>query len=433
MTAEGPLSAHYRIVRAVRAPEDGPWPGRLVRAASGETGVLVDAAVLGSAWSGWDAAAGGHILTPLDIVRRIDGHDVLLPVCTEPLEAFLRRRAIRMPVGAGEAVTLAVSVLRGCAELAATPEIAGEWWLDDTGRPVLASELSSRRALDAAAEALRSVVVDARLERVWDLALRAISAQRVSARELLDAEDALFAAAAPEPLTTVTLSPRSAVDAAPTSRDTAAAVAAEPPRSTWQTLVGHVDADFADTLSRVTTGIWRRARARERPRRAPWVVGGAVAAAVLAGGALWPAAGGEITEGEAAPTAPAVEPAPTGPAGAGAATEESVPETAPDATTEAPAQDLAAVGAALLTERLACGDDETCLARVLSDPSTPLGSGAIDLAASERVVTLLDDFGDVAVLRVDAADESLPAQLAVLVRQDEEWLLRDVHDVAQQP
>lgn len=433
MTAEGPLSSPYRTVRAVRAPEDGPWPGRLVRAAGGETRVLVDAAVFGNAWSGWDAAPGGHVLSPLDVVRRVDGHDVVLPVCTEPLDVFLRRRASRMPLRPGEAVTLAVSVLRGCAELAANPDTKGEWWLDDAGRPVLAPDLSARRALDAAADALGSLVVDPLLDRAWEHARRAIGADRVSVNDLLEAEDALFGATAPEPLTTVTLSPRSAAETTQPPRDRIGVPDEERPRTTWQMLIGHVDSDLADTVSRVTTGLWRRARGPERPRRrAPWILGGAVAAVVLAGGALWPAAGGEITAADGA-----TQSGPSQPDSSSSTAVEGLPapsaSTAPaDPAEEAP-PDLAAVASALLDERTACGGDHDCLETVLADPATPLGGGVIDLASSARVVTLLDDFGDVAVLRVDAGDGSQPAQLTVLVRQDEKWLLRDVHDVAQQP
>ena len=59
--------------------------------------------------------------------------------------------------------------------------------------------------------------------------------------------------------------------------------------------------------------------------------------------------------------------------------------------------------------------------------------GAVDLAADERSIALLDDFGDLAVLRVEGRAGEGGSQLVVIVRQDGKWLLRDVHDVAQQP
>ena len=169
-TDEGPLAGPYRAIRAVRAREDGPWPGVLVRTAAGDAFVLVDADVLGAQWRGWDAPADGHVLAPVDIARRVDGHDVVLPVCAERLEEFVRRRATRMPLSAGEAVTLGVSVLRGCAQIANAPGTTGEWWLDDAGRPVLATDAATQRALDAAAAILECVDVDPAAERTWGTA-----------------------------------------------------------------------------------------------------------------------------------------------------------------------------------------------------------------------------------------------------------------------
>ena len=78
---------------------------------------------------------------PVDIVRRADGHDVALPVCTERLSDFLTRRAAT-PLSAGERLTLAVSVARGVHELAAGGTDAacpGTWWLTEAGQPMLAA------------------------------------------------------------------------------------------------------------------------------------------------------------------------------------------------------------------------------------------------------------------------------------------------------
>ena len=208
------LGGPYRAVRVIRARDDGPWPGILVQTMDGETRVLVDAETLGVDWRGWDASPDGHLLAPLDLSRRRDGHDAVLPVCPERVDEFLRRRAARLPLTSGEAVTLAVSLLRGCAELVATPDLQGEWWLDDAGRPVLATDASARRALDATADALSQVPVDAAMQRTWDTAIRAVTAERPSVPELTAAEDALFAWEAPEPLMTITLSPRSAAEGA---------------------------------------------------------------------------------------------------------------------------------------------------------------------------------------------------------------------------
>ncbi|MBW9094692.1 hypothetical protein JNB62_13425 [Microbacterium jejuense] len=437
-TDDSLLGAPYRPVRTVRAKEDAPWPGVLAREADGAMRLLVDADQFGDDWGGWDADPHGHVLAPVDVARRRDGHDVVLPVCVERLDDFLRRRAARLPLTAGEAVTLGVSLLRGCAQLVARPDTVGEWWLDDGGRPVLATEASPSRARDAAAEAMASLELEPALRRTWDIALRAVAAERLSATDLTAAEDALFALATPEPLGTTILGPRAAAEVATAARADRGAPEPEAPRSLWQTLVHGVDADLADSVSQATTAVWRRWSGRRADageakgsRRMPWIVGGAVAAAVLAAGALWPGGGPATADGSGGPATGA---APTTSATSGSdVVDASGGEAMPASTADAPA-DLAADTGALLDARLACAGDEACLSDVAVDPrAVARASGAIDLTSSERTVTLLDDFGDVAVLRVDAADGGAAAQLVVIVRIDEKWLLRDVHDVAQQP
>jgi len=103
-----------------------------------------------------------------------------------------------------------------------------------------------------------------------------------------------------------------------------------------------------------------------------------------------------------------------------------------DASPDQPV-DVAATAAALLDVRTACERDADCLESVVVDPARLFPPGTIDLPSSARTLTLLDDFGDMAVLRVDANGGRSAAQLVVVVRVDEKWLLRDVHDVAQQP
>ena len=439
MTSEvGPLGGAYRPIRAVRARVDGPWPGVLAHTSAGEAYVLVDADALGPQWRGWDAAADGHVLVPVDVARRSDGHDVVLPVCVERLEEFVRRRAARMPLSAGEAVTLGVSVLRGCLQIAAAPETTGDWWLDEAGRPVLATDASPHRALDTSAAVLEQVAVDPRAARTWATALRAVTAERLAVRELEAAEEALFAVATPEPLSTVSLSPRGAAEGAPRADASpygyvAHEVTQATHASMWQSLIAGVDNDLAETVSRATTAVWRRLRPSEQTkrasRRAPWLVGGAVAAAVLAGGALWPTASGVATED---PADVVNTPAPTA---TGTAADASPTPTAPPVARAAEGSatpDLVQVTGGLLDARIACGGAPDCLATVVADATT-LPEGAIDLPAGTRSLTLLDDFGDIAVLRLDAADGARPSQMVVILRRDEKWLLRDVSDVAQQP
>ncbi|WP_203579491.1 hypothetical protein [Microbacterium hibisci] len=451
-TDDTALGRPYREIRSVRAREDGPWAGLLVRT-SGGARVLVDAETVGPDWAGWDAPADGHVLAPLDVARHPAGHHVVLPVCTERVEDFVRRRAGRMPLSLGEAVTLAVSLLRGCGQLALAPETQGEWWLDDSGRPVLATDAASRRARDEAASVLNLVAVEPHAQRTWGTALRALEAERLSVHELTAAEEALFAIATPEPLSTVILSPRSASESAAgteAAARTSSSHAADPaPSSMWRALIAGVDDDLADTVSRATTAVWRGLRRRESPaaerrrRRAPWLVGGTVAAAVLTGGALWPAAGGVATEDSPAASVqtgaepPASRAAPTGEAESDAPSDTDA--TAPSAEAESEASsggeaptDLARVTEALLDVRLACAADAACLTGVVVDPAA-LAPGAVDLPAAQRTVTLLDEFGDLAVLRLDPQDASSTPQMIVILLRDGKWLLRDVYDVAQQP
>ena len=179
---------------------------------------------------------------------------------------------------------------------------------------------------------------------------------------------------------------------------------------------------------------------RVQGRRAPWVFAAAVAAAVLGGGLLWPTGDGDpatagggpaVIEADASTSPPASPPdapadtIPTAPADLSVTDAESTVVPAPE-----PA-DLVAVTARLLTDRQQCRGDRSCLAEVQESPERGLAPGVIDLSSEQRMITLLDECGGVAVLRAVApADAS--DQLIVIVRAGERWLLRDVHDVAEQ-
>ncbi len=421
----------YRSVRRISAGADGPWDGMLTWLETGERRVLVDAGVLGERWRGWDAAPEGHVLAPVDIARRRDGHDAVLPVCAERVREFLARRVDQAPIAPGEAVTLGVSVLRCCAELASHPDVTGEWWLTDSAKPVFATDAADTTAIDASADLLTALAA-AMPHGAWEHARDAVTGARRSPGDLARAEDALFLIAPAAPLRVDAVGPRTARDLASFGEQRAyrdePVVAAAP---LWSGLVRHVDADLADVVSRTTTSLWRRARnSGARRRGMAWAVGGVAASVVLLGGFLWPAPGGGAATAEPptvpwAPSEPAAEPSSTAPA---------KPETTVGAVSGSPAAtDVASVAQSLLTMRQACGADTACLAALQLDPATPFGHGAIDLPPSELVVTTLDDFGGLAVVRVDVSDGSMGSQLVVIVRRNDEWLLRDVHDVAQQP
>lgn len=419
------LLSPYRAVRRVGAGIEGPWPGLGVALQDGGRGLLVDAEILGSTWPGWAARDDGHLLSPLDVVRRPDGHDALLPVCRR-LDRMLSDRVSageRLP--AGEAVTLAVSLLRGLREAGDHARLSGSWWVDAGGRPVLAigdgaGEADARTATRRCLELSGASPADP----VWAPVFADLDRSRSSAREIRAVEDGLFAMAEPQPLSHPGTAPRPMTSVRP-ERDTAGIVEDAPPRmlASWARFL---DADLADLFSRWTTEVWRRTRLPQRSRRLPVVLAGVTGAGVLAAGLLWPAAGA-ATSGDA-PAATTDTVASDAPAGA---PQESAPVTSPTPDGASGAADMPSTADSLIQSRLTCAGDPSCLSGVVLDPLTVFPSGAVDAPSTERRITLLDDLGGVAVLRLDV-DGHAP-QLVVLALRDGKWLLRDVHDVPQQP
>ena len=183
--------------------------------------VLVDSASI-SGWAGWEHAGDDHVAGPLDIVRRSDGHDVLLPWCTERVSSFFGRRvAADAAFSSGEMTTLVASILRGMGELArgTTQEETGEWWITDDGRPtfVIGAGETARSAGAALVARLRRDCADrtlARLLVVIEEGLTADSARPgMPVRQLEKWEAELFDTAAPKPLRLDVHAPELARDA----------------------------------------------------------------------------------------------------------------------------------------------------------------------------------------------------------------------------
>ncbi|KRA23391.1 hypothetical protein ASD65_02400 [Microbacterium sp. Root61] len=443
------LLAGYRSIRRV-VPPDAPWPGVLTRMPDGEPCVRVDVAHLGEDWAGWGAQPSGHLLGPIEVIRRAGGHDVALPVCTERAADFLaRRQALDAPLTAGEVVTVAVSLLRGEAELArAADAVSGEWWLTEAGRPVFATDVAAASAASTAEllDAL-SGTAEHRLAAVLTDAAASAASARTVLRDLDTLESRLFAVADPLPLVTAMFAPLRA-----RALDTAGARGIEPVdaatrRPGWLgALAGHVDADLAELVSTVTTDIWRRLRSRPGRRRRPWLVATGLAAAIVGVGVLWPGgAGGPATAEGADPTTTVSTPSPQppsspqpGPTPSAGPPEHESAETdaaAPEQSAggeQVRGQSWVAVTDELLAARSGCAADPDCLAEVVEDPARSFSAGVVDLPPVDRSTTLLDDFGGAAVLRVDAIDEGIPPQLVFVVRVAQRTLLRDIHDVAEQ-
>lgn len=431
---ESLLQHSHRVIRRLTG-SDSPWPALLVQVASGETRLLVDCELLGTAWRGWTADEGGHVLAPLDLIRRRDGHDVVLPVCSETIEDFLHRRAAAgADLTEGEALTLAVSALRGCAELEKDPQTGGTWWLTDAGRPVFATDAAAQPITITTVELLEQLATIApRLAAPIADGVAAVQDSRGIARELDRVESSLFALAEPEPLATTVLGPRvvrTVVEPthAPQGIDEGAGE-----RATWWNAIGrHLDAEWADLVARLSTSIWRRLRSRPRGgRRRPWVVAGGLASAVVVVGVMWPTGGaGPATADLALPSPSPSATAASDPAPAAGSDSDAEAGTGEPITPEPAGSDLAVVVSALLSARTACGDDMECLAATMEDPAKTFPAGAIDLPGADRTATLVDDFGGIAVLRIDGPSATV-SQLAVIVRIDDAWRLRDVHDVAE--
>ncbi|TQJ32118.1 hypothetical protein [Microbacterium sp. SLBN-146] len=436
MTAHGDqLLAPYHPVRRIVAGTEAPWPGLIVRTDSGDTTVMIDAADLPSGWAGWSADPEGHLLATLDVVRTADGHAVLTPLCTTRLDSFLGRRAARRALLTdGEMVTLVVSIARGLRQAEATNTEHGQWWLTDAGRPVLATEEAQVHITVSSGEVLSGLRAAAESPLSWSW----LDAWPTSSRELLALEARAFDIAPPQsladaPSSTVTpwplddrASPRSATGPTP----------ADGTRQTLLERMGrHLDSDVADLVSRSLTGVRRRL---QRPGRVSHkrlaIVSVSVWLAILAVGLLWPMEEDSSPAQARHPTAdstPRASPHPEVSGGEVSVSTELTNASGPDTSTEP--VDITGAVSDLLSRRTACEGDTGCLGEVMVRPAADFPPGVIDAAEADRRVTLVDDYGGVAVARVDpVADASQPPLLVVVQRTEEKWLLRDVY-VTQQP
>lgn len=431
------LLRSVRILRRLDGADETPWPGARAILPNGEACLLVSADEFDDAWPGWSADPDGHVAAAREILRTGDGHSVVLLPLRERLTSTLDRRAAAgAALTDGEAVTIAVSILRACTEL--PDRVHGEWWLSDDARPVFAVNSRGEDAVSSAAAVLESLAAGApRLQRTLIAAAVLVGEPDRLARECESVEAELFAATPPEPLVLDVFTPRHSRTLALHADGDQAAALDEPPAGLWGSLVRHVDADWADALSQTTTAIWRRLRApgektSRRGRGGPLIVAGVVVAAVLGGAALLPAAAEPAPSGaqEAAPMTSAATTPPVTTDGNTEAAAEARPDSLAGDAEDDPLEEVLAD---LLDARTTCAGDEDCLSRAVADPATPLAPGAVDLPSTSRSIVLFDDLGDVAVARVGATDGSARDQIVVIARADGKWLLRDVHDVAEQP
>jgi len=421
------------------APPEVPFAGEILASSDGTVYRVPAADVTRPVWA---ARPDGHLLAVEDVDRIAGTTVVFLPL----LAARLCGGEQPFDLTPGQAVTLAVSVLRGAAEAAESDWHEGEWWSTIQGRPVLvpcgdrAWELSSRLVLDRISDAVLPRPIRVRLDE-------ALSDRVTLPFTVPGLEDDLFAVAFPEPFA-VSVSSSSPSARNVRADDTAVDPAAPPDpaplvRDAAAGLVdGEVVERLTDVLSSVRAAVRRlsdRLPARRRGRRAEAedksrgmatgrrrvvMVALAAVAMTLAVGLLWPESG-ESDDGSAAarevrddsitrPTPRHEAPAPV----SGAPEDDEEPDPVESAIDE--------------LARCWREEDARCRAAILERPDAALPEG-VATSAGPREAALLDDLGGVEVVRVDDPSGTLPAQVVVLVRRDDKRLVRDVYDVADQP
>lgn len=439
--------------------EEAPYAGWLHSGAS-QT-VWVELALIPD--DAWRCDGGEHILVPLDVARDGDGHAAIVPHCGERLGDAARRSA-----HPGASVTIAVSVLRAASEARRHALARGTWWVDASGRPVLAPRVDGPEWRTEAVALLEGLArrADGPLSDALSAAGALLSRDRWGLADAATCEDDLFRAAEPVPLGSPS-SPTVTSQPAPRRADslrrgaTPSPVPAPAPAwlahvagSGWAERLGEALRAVTETPARMRE--WRRRRrpaattttpniddaptaAPPRRRRAPWLVAAAVGALVVAAGAMWPASETDARTDTAASTTSATSttsptstatPPPT-PAMAGEAS-----AAAPDDPPAPPVEDASVAGdldtaaAAVLAALSSCAEEDSRCAGLMEDAAAPLPTGIV-AGGGPHSVSLLDEYGGVAVFRVEASDQ--PPQILVLVGVDGEWLIRDVYDVADQP
>ncbi|WP_429460224.1 hypothetical protein [Microbacterium sp. ZKA21] len=435
----------HRSIRSL-APGEGPWPGTLVTDGD-EVGVWcdLDRADLGIDWR---FAGAAHVAAPTDIARFASGHGAIMPWCTARVSTFLARRtAAEAPLEPGELGTLVLSMLRGLREIAdrADPDLAGQWWLTEAGRPlcVPGGSATARSAVVDIISSAQSACADRALRRMLLGIQESIAAGMPTTARVRGWERELLEFAAPRALRVDEHAPQSARDAsiAQIRAGTQDTPARRRVRSRQSPLPSLIAERLARTAARIPhrlpsrpAGARTDGSKRHAPRRRILLIAGGSAAAVLCAGALWP--GEEPTSSQAAESALVGAATPTVTPPATPAPDASVaPSTAgPEETTgDAPsgADDPAATTTVVLAALDACvsAADEECAGAIAAGSSARASQVLRSEAAGDPV--LVDDYGDLAVIRLgsDPAHE----QMLVLVRQDEKWLVRDVYDVADQP
>ncbi|WP_298865110.1 hypothetical protein [uncultured Microbacterium sp.] len=433
----------HRAVRRLDGTES-PFIGALVTDGERQR-VSMDAGTLDPAL--WEFAGAEHIAGVRDLLAGAAGQHALLPWCVEPVDVFLARRtAAGSALVPGEIVTLVGSLLRGVVEAGGHP-VTGRWWLDDRARPLFAPGEGASCTASAAAlvESVRAGCGDRALERVLGRIEAGLADHRAVTQAIGEWEGELTELAAPRALEREVHAPERVRDIpvhhAVLARDLGAG---EESPGLWERARERctVLADWG--RDRVPRRLLRGTRhpaggsgtaqdhAARPQRRRMLLIGVGTAALVLTGGMLWPSA----EEEPAGPHAVAAERTASPAATATAVPTAETPAVETSAVPEEPESDgseLAREASRLLSVVDGCRkhEDAACAAAVVD------GAGAAVLErlgadAVERATSLIEDYGDVAVIRV-ARTASQGEQMLVMVQGKDGWLVRDVYDVADQP
>lgn len=431
--ADDPLTGAHRPIRRIAAP-DVPIPG-LLATDGDETVLLVDVDEVDDAL--WLSGDADHLWGVDDVARRRGGHDAVLPWCSARLSDVLAGRAGDALSG-GEAVTIAVSVLRGLRQARAVwgsaGTITGDWWLTDSGRPLVVRgdgggvEEGASALLESTARVCSDAVVASAVSRLPELITTPQPPDRLDA-----AERALFEVSAPRPLGTTSPSAPAVFDDLRPQGARRLLFADDPP------LIGASTASRA-TVDRVRDVVRRTAErlrslspvggrggADRSPRHGPAtpagtgdpvsrsrrglvVIAGAVALAVLTIGLLWPASPGQTPSVvDAASPKPSVSTS-------GVDDEASHPE-APLAAGDA-VSEPAEIAADLLKRVADCrAADDEC-AGIVADREV------LRRVPAPGPLMLVDDYGGIAVLRAERADGDV---LVVIEQRDDRWRVRDAY------
>lgn len=474
------LPTAHRVIRAVDVGESA-FAGVLV---SDDAVVRVRVDATSVAPELWRYGAAEHIAGVRDVIRRADGHDALLPWCAERMTAFLgRRQAAEASLTPGEVVTLVGSLLRAIAEAGSEP-LMGVWWLADDARPVFVP--GDGDALISAARTVisqvRALTGDRALDRLLTDIERMPDDHRVVRKRLDGWEAALTEHAAPRALQREVFAPERVSGIAAHRMHLAESIDADAPRGTSKRVaLGHWAADARDRVRGAVSTVRRMLPRRpqllpgrpqmaaddphgrvepptssrqrpspvaqnvRKPRRRMVLVAAAAGAVVLGVGLFWPQGDAPsqaddvqtpVAVSEAAQAEPnaASEPALSEPAPSEPAPPASGDSKEPTDTAQKPAEpptDAASAARVLLPALAACREasDTECVTAVSPGGGEKVLS-ALMKDVTDAEVEPVEDYGDVAVVSIDAAGGR---QMLVLIRINDSWLVRDVYDVADQP